>query len=121
MTGETERRHETVQSALYRIAELASAAHDMQDFYRAVHAVIGELMSASNFYIALYDQERQQINYPYWSDELDDDWPEANEWLEFGDRQAQGVTGYVLRTGGPELISYERLIALVEQREVELV
>jgi hypothetical protein len=40
-----ERRHaEGVQSALYRIAELASAAHDMQHFYRAVHGVVGELM-----------------------------------------------------------------------------
>src|SRR5262245_63517881 len=121
MTGETGRRHETVQSALYRIAELASAARDMQEFYRAVHGVIGDLMSARNFYIALYDQERQLINYPYWADELDDDWPEASEWIEFGTHQAQGVTGYVLRTGSPQLISYERLTTLIGQGEVELV
>src|SRR5262249_39568444 len=121
MTGETGRRHESVQSALYRIAELASAAHDMQEFYRAVHAVIGELMSASNFYIALYDEQRQLINYPYWADELDDDWPEASEWIEFGSHEARGVTGYVLRTGGPQLISYERWINLIEQGEIELV
>jgi PAS domain S-box-containing protein len=121
MTGGTGRRQETVQTALFRIAELASAAQDMQDFYRAVHAVIGELMSARNFYIALYDQARQLINYPYWADELDDDWPEASEWIEFGSHEAQGVTGYVLRTGSPQLISYERLITLIEQREVELV
>jgi GAF domain len=78
-------------------------------------------MSARNFYIALYDQERQLINYPYWANELDDDWPEASEWIEFGSDQARAVTGYVLRTAGPQLISYERLITLIEQREVELV
>ena len=87
------RQGEHVQSALYRIAELASTARDMQEFYRAVHGVVGELMNANNFYIALYDEERQLINYPYWADELDDDWPEANEWVEFGSRQARGVTG----------------------------
>ena len=54
-----------MQAALYRIAELASAAHDMQEFYRAIHAVVGELMYASNLYIALYDEERQLINWPY--------------------------------------------------------
>ena len=44
---EAERRQaEKVQSALYRIAELASAAQDMQEFYREVHAVVGELMFA---------------------------------------------------------------------------
>jgi PAS domain S-box-containing protein len=121
-TAEAERRHsETVQSALYRIAELASAAQDMQEFYRAVHGVVGELMSANNFYIALYDDERQLINYPYWADEVDEDWPDANEWVEFSSRQARGLTGYVLRAGAPQLITYERLAELIEQSEIELV
>ena len=90
-SGEAERRHaEQVQSALYRIAELASAAQDMQEFYRAMHAVVGELMHASNLYIALYDEERQLINFPYCVDELDDEWPEANEWIEFGSGRRAG-------------------------------
>jgi PAS domain S-box-containing protein len=117
-----ERRHaEQVQSALYRIAELASAAQDMQEFYRAMHAVIGELMQASNLYIALYDEERQQINFPYHVDELDDEWPEANEWIEFASPQARGVTGYALRTGEPQLITYQRHQELIDQGEIELV
>jgi PAS domain S-box-containing protein len=119
-SAEPRRRSEHVQSALYRIAELASAAQDMQEFYRAVQDVVGELMSASNFYIALYDDERQLINYPYWADELDDDWPEANAWVEFGSRQARGVTGYLLRTGEPQLLTYERHRELAEQGEIEL-
>jgi len=46
--AEKEHAHaERVQSALYRIAELASAAQDMQEFYRAVHEVVGELMDAT--------------------------------------------------------------------------
>jgi PAS domain S-box-containing protein len=119
---EAESQHaEKVQSGLYRIAALASAAHDMQEFYRAVHGVVGELMDAKNFYIALYDGERQLINWPYWADELDDDWPEANEWVEFNDRQARGTTGYVLRTGEPQLLTSERHKELIEQGELELV
>jgi PAS domain S-box-containing protein len=115
------RRAENVQAALYRIAELASAARDMQEFYRAVHSVVGELMNANNFFIALYDEERQLINWPYWADELDDDWPEANEWVEFGSHQAQGTTGYVLRTGEPQLLDYAKLMHLVAEGEIELV
>ena len=110
-----------VQAALYRIAELASAAQDMQEFYRAIHAVVGELMDASNLYIALYDEERQLISFPYHVDELDnEDWPEANEWVEFGNRQARGATGYVLRTGEPQLITVQRHAELIEQGEIEL-
>jgi PAS domain S-box-containing protein len=113
---------EKVQSALYRIAELASAAQDLQEFYEAIHAVVGELMDARNLYIALYDDERQLISFPYHVDELDDeDWPEANEWVEFDSRQARGVTGYVLRTGEPQLITVQRHRELIERGEIELV
>ena len=56
-TAAAERRNaDTVQAGLYRIAELASATQDMQELYRAVHAVVGELMNASNLFIALYDE-----------------------------------------------------------------
>ena len=117
---EAERAHAAkVQDALYRIAELASAAQDMQEFYRAVHEVVGELMNATNLYIALYDDERKLINYPYWADERDDDWPDANQWVEFGSRQARGVTGYVIRTGEPHHLSGERIEELIEQNEID--
>ena len=108
-----------MQSALYRIAELASAAQDMQEFYRAVHSVVGELMSAENFFIALYDEERQLISWPYYVDELDDDLPDPNVWDAIGSGHARGTTAYVLRTGQPQLLTRERQRELVAEGEVE--
>ncbi len=108
-----------VQDALYRIAELASAAQDMQEFYRAIHEVVGELMDARNFYIALFDDERQRINFPYYVDDLDLDLPDPNQWDEFGSGHARGTTAYVLRTGTPHLLDYERWAKLVERGEIE--
>ena len=64
-------RSERVQDALYRIAEAASAATDLQAFYRTIHEIVGELMYARNFYIALHDAERGRMNYPYYVDEFD--------------------------------------------------
>ncbi|HZP74429.1 MAG TPA: GAF domain-containing protein [Gaiellaceae bacterium] len=110
-----------VQRALFRIAELASAAQDLQEFYRAVHAVVGELMNAENFFIALYDAERELIGWPYYVDETDDDIPDPNEWDKFGSGHARGTTAYVLRTGEPCLLTFNRMRALMEQGEVELV
>ena len=66
--GAEQARAAKVQNALYRIGELASAAHDMQEFYRATHEVVGELMDARNFYITLYDEERQLVSWPYYVD-----------------------------------------------------
>ncbi|HEY2741352.1 MAG TPA: hypothetical protein VGI69_04130, partial [Gaiellaceae bacterium] len=76
---------EKVQDALYRIAELAGAAQDMQEFYRSIHEVVGELTDARNFFIALYDEERRRISWPYYVDELEEEDPlDPNQWFEFG-------------------------------------
>ncbi len=111
---------EKVQDALYRIAELASAAQDMPEFYRAIHEVVGELMDAKNFYIALYDAERELINWPYHVDESDT-YPDPNKWYPLGEGSGRGTTAYVLRTGEPQLISLERFAELAERGELDLV
>lgn len=90
---EAERAHAArVQEALYRIAELASASGDMQEFYRATHEVVGELMNANNFFIALYDEERQLISWPYFVDEraAEYDLPQPDQWEAFGEGRARG-------------------------------
>ena len=83
-----------VDAALYRIAQAASSVTDMQEFYAAMHGIVGELMDASNFYIALYDDERQIINFPYFVDEVDLDIPDPNVWEPFGVGNARGTTAY---------------------------
>ena len=110
-----------VQKALYRIAELASAARDLQEFYRSVHGVVAELMYASNFYIALYDGERRLISWPYFVDEVDTDVPDPNKWEQFGSGDARGVTAYVIRTEQPQHISIERSQELIDLGEIDLI
>jgi len=110
-----------VQAALFRIAELAGAARDLQEFYAATHAIVGELMYAENFFIALHDEERQLISWPYYVDEVDEDLPDPNKWDAFGEGDARGTTAYVLRTGEPQLIRPEDARALTAAGEVETV
>jgi GAF domain-containing protein len=119
-TSAEDGRAERVQASLYRIAELASSARDMQEFYREVHVVVGGLMHAKNFFIALHDEERQLISFPYYVDEIDPDIPDPNRWDAFGEGEAKGTTAYVLRTGRPHLLTYERTLELIEQGEIEL-
>jgi PAS domain S-box-containing protein len=118
--GAEQARAAKVQDALYRIAELASAAQDMQEFYGAIHEIVGELMYAKNLFIALYDEERQLINWAYSADERDEDRPSPSEWLAFGEERARGTTAYVLRTGEPQHLSGERIEELVELGEIDL-
>ena len=108
-------RAEQVQAALYRIAETASLAEDMQDFYAKIHAILRELMYADNFYVAIYDDAREMINFPYYVDEVDTDHPGPDQVgaVRIGD--AAGVTAYMLRGGAPLLMTGDDWYRLADE------
>jgi diguanylate cyclase (GGDEF)-like protein len=64
-------RGETLQAALYTIADLASGELDMSEMLRRIHAVVAELMYARNLIIALYNAERETLQFIYHADEKD--------------------------------------------------
>ncbi|NIP24380.1 MAG: hypothetical protein GWN61_01665, partial [candidate division Zixibacteria bacterium] len=64
-------RAELLQDSLYRIAGIANSAASLNELYPAIHDVIKKLMPADNFFIALYDQEADMIELPYFVDEVD--------------------------------------------------
>jgi diguanylate cyclase (GGDEF)-like protein len=104
-------RGERLQSALFRIAELASAPESQQNFYAAVHRVIGGLLYARNFYIALLDESGENITFPYFVDEFE----VANTPRKMG----TGATEYVLKHGKPFLADRQAFDHLIESGECE--
>ncbi len=105
------KRVEALSSALYRVAEKSSSAHDLQQFFAAVHSIIDELMYARNFYIALHDPVTDTLSFPYFVDEQDSAPPSK----KFG----RGLTEYIIRTGQPLLATPEVLEAMENRGEVE--
>ncbi|MCV0403480.1 MAG: GAF domain-containing protein [Chloroflexi bacterium] len=112
---------ERVQAALYRIAETASAAADMPSFYAAIHEIVGELMYADNFFIALYDDRRSLINFPFYRDEVDLDVPDPHRWEPIGSGEGAGLTAYLLKHGEPVLWTREEYQQIVSRGDADLV
>ena len=110
-----------LQDVLYRITDMASAASDMPEFYAAIHGMVGELMFANNFFIALFDADSKTMNYPYYRDEVDLDIPDPNAWEPMGTGQARGATAYVLRTGTTQRLTDKQHLQLQAMGEIELV
>jgi signal transduction histidine kinase len=65
---EERQRAERLHKALFQIAQLATADISQTEFYRRVHAVVGELLNAENFYIALLAEEGAVLEFPYYAD-----------------------------------------------------
>ncbi|HZQ21320.1 MAG TPA: PAS domain S-box protein [Terriglobales bacterium] len=108
-----QKRTEALSSALYRIAERTHSAEDLQQFYAALHNIVGELMYARNLYIALHDPVAQMLSFPYFVDEQDA--------TPLPRKLARGLTEYVIRRGEPLLANPKVFEELVAQGEVELI
>ncbi|WP_273386838.1 EAL domain-containing protein [Thermomonas hydrothermalis] len=65
------RRSEQLGKALYEIADLASGGLDLPVMLKRVHAIIGTLMYAENFYIVLFDNVKQTVRFAYFVDQQD--------------------------------------------------
>ena len=77
-------------------------------------------MYAENFYIVLYDEERQMTNWPFIVDTADDDYPDPTVWEPFGTGDSRGMTGVVLRSGTPMLLSLADIEETNRRGEVEV-
>jgi PAS domain S-box-containing protein len=110
----TEREQaERLQVASSRISEAVNTTRDLGDLFRTIHEIIGELMPARNFYIALYDDRSEILEFPYFVDEYD----VADAPRKLG----RGLTEYVLRTGQPLLATEAVHEELVRRGEADLV
>ena len=106
------KRAEQLQSALFRITSLASNTSDLSEVYRGIHQIVGELMYARNFYIAVLDEPTNTIEFPYFVDEEDPEPPPPQQ-------RSRGLTDYVLRTGKPLFADPKRFEELVASGDVE--
>ncbi|HEX5488151.1 MAG TPA: EAL domain-containing protein [Rhodanobacteraceae bacterium] len=103
-------RGERLQAALFRIAELASTTDSIDNFYAAVHRVVGGLLYARNFYIALLSEDGAELTFPYSVDERD---------RKIQSRKlANGLTEYVLRHGTALLANAPDIAGLRASGEV---
>lgn len=92
---------EKLQKALYNIASLSFEDSEPRDFYKRIHHIVATLVYAENFYIALYDESNEVLNFPYFADLSDHKDPS-----EFYPKEvlSTSLTGYVFRTKQPLLI-----------------
>jgi PAS domain S-box-containing protein len=104
---------EQYQHAIYRISHAVVTTGSLDDLFRSIHHILGELMPVSNLYIALYDPVQNLLSFPYFVDQFDEPDPPSSP--------RHGLTEYVLRTQEPLWATNTVFLSLIEQGEVEMV
>jgi diguanylate cyclase (GGDEF)-like protein/PAS domain S-box-containing protein len=104
----SERKHsESMQAALYAISEAAHLAKDLPSLFEKVHSIVGQLLPAINFSVVLYDEQNDQLSFPYHIDERYQAPAPHN-------LAAPTLSAEIIRTGQTLLLSPETLTTLPE-------
>ncbi|MDB6163585.1 MAG: diguanylate cyclase protein [Xanthomonadaceae bacterium] len=99
---------EQLQRALFAISDLAGSERDMPDLLRGIHAIVGSLMYAENFFIVLHDAERDTIRFLYFADIEDTAARDPTREIDLASRE-NTLTWYVIRDGRPLMGRTEEL------------
>ncbi|MDX9923708.1 MAG: PAS domain S-box protein [Ignavibacteriaceae bacterium] len=102
------------QEAVFKVSEAAISIENFDLFYQEIHSIISELMPAENFYIALFDKNKNTIKLAYFVDKYD-----TLDEIEYN--IGKGLTEYVIKTGKAILVDAAKDAELREKGEVELV
>jgi len=93
-------RLEAVQAILLEIGRKSGSCTDISEFLQSVHAALGRIMYAANFFVALSDHEgpANQVRFVYFVDEVDAA-PPKDELFELAD--GESPTAAVIASGRP--------------------
>ncbi len=111
---------ERLRTALYEISEQAHHADDIADLYANLHQIVGRLIPASNFFIALVEErsDGRYITFPYYVDSNDPHFQGLDIKLE---EEQQTITGYLLDTRRPLLLTPENFTRICREHNLRYV
>ncbi len=66
-----QKRLEQIQSAIFAIANASVECEELKDLYASIHSILNMLLPVENIFIAIYDEQKDMIDFPYFVDEFD--------------------------------------------------
>lgn len=108
-------RAEKAQSLYYSIGKLTVKSKDLHHLYWSIHQELAKVIEVNNFYIKLYNSEKQIIQMPYYVDER-----EKKE-LKFKQRKfMNGLTEYAIRKNEAVFFQEEEIEELIQDGQIQL-
>ncbi|MCX6281655.1 MAG: PAS domain S-box protein [Bacteroidetes bacterium] len=109
----TEKKHtELLQHIVFELSKAALNASSLDEMYSTLHHELSHIIDVENFYVALYHEATNTISFPYHVDYKD----------KFSSMPlGKGLTGYVIRTKQPLLVTEKEVADLNSRGEIEII
>ena len=95
---------------LFKISEAVSNTRNLGELYKVIHQSLDEILNVDNFYIALHNEKKDSISFPYHVDEKD----EAPEEI-FNFSKTPSSSGMVIQNRKPMIFYEQDIIRLASQ------
>jgi two-component system, cell cycle sensor histidine kinase and response regulator CckA len=99
------KRFEEINHALFKISNAVNLTSNLDELYKTIHLALSPVIDTTNFYIALYDKEKDGITFPYCIDSVDKCYPSI-----VGVSKTASLTAEVIRTGRPALVNKTEIL-----------
>ena len=100
-----------LKDSIFRISHAVHDINNIDSLFRFVHHEVETLVHSNNFYIALLNEERNAIRFPYYVD-INDAVPEES--MDLG----TGLTSLILKSNKPLLINKKEYLDLVKNKKI---
>lgn len=104
---------EAITQTLFAISNAINFSENLKDLYVMIHKTVAQVMDATNFYIALYDDETNLLTFTYCVDSCDEFLHDTQHYLE-----ERSLTGTVLREQTLLMYSEDELRKRAEQENI---
>ncbi|MEA3478730.1 MAG: tetratricopeptide repeat protein [Bacteroidota bacterium] len=103
---------EKIQRVLFKIARAANTAISLKDLLWVIQQEISRILDLKNFFIALYDKEKDRLSLPFFVDERDhfESFPEGKT-----------LTSYVIRKKQMMLLRSDDIEQLVQNGDIDAI
>jgi GAF domain-containing protein/DNA-binding response OmpR family regulator len=108
---QTQQRSEQL-TVLNELSQAMSSMLSVTAITEALYKYTGRLMPTENFFVALYDEGKQEISFPIAYNESERIYPETR-------KPSRGMTDYILRTRQPLLLNGDDLTPQMDQLGIQ--
>ena len=102
-------RNQMVREIIYNITKAVNDGKTSDELYYHVHTELHRVLDATNFYIALYDDETNIIETPYYVDEFAEMIPPPQK------MKNKNITAYIIRNAKPLFLPEEKRTNMLEE------
>ncbi|HEX2969295.1 MAG TPA: PAS domain S-box protein [Bacteroidales bacterium] len=107
-----EKKNQVLQEVLYNISNAALKQYNIQEIYPIIVRELSKIWDTNNFFIALYDKNKETLSLPFFSDEKDN-------FYEIPVKKT--ITGWVIKKRKSVLLKEIDLKVLEESGDIDLV